>query len=205
MIDTTIFIVFLLFNLVIGILYRGKKQSFKEYAIGNKNFSTAALTATIVASWASGSMFFNGIEQTYSNGLYYVIPVVVGSTFSWLVTGYIIGPRMGTLLNHVSMADAMSNIYGKRIQTIVGLSTLLGNVGIIAIQFKVISRILCALFDYQGPWVTIIAATIIIIYSAFGGIKSVTFTDVIQFITFGTLLPALALVIWNHIEDPNQI
>ncbi|MHB9148183.1 MAG: HD domain-containing protein, partial [Candidatus Amoebophilus sp.] len=42
-------------------------------------------------------------------------------------------------------------------------------------------------------------------YSAFGGIKSVTFTDVIQFITFGTLLPALALVIWNHIEDPNQI
>ena len=204
-IDIILFVVFLLLNLIIGIKYRGKKQSFKEYAIGNKNFSTATLTATIVATWASGSMFFNGIEQSYSNGLYYMIPVIVGSTFSWLATGYIIGPRMGTLLNHVSIADAMSSIYGKGIQLIAGLSTLLGNVGIIAIQFKVISKVLATLFNYQGPEVTIIAASIIIVYSAFGGIRSVTFTDVVQFITFGTLLPALALVIWQHIEDPNQV
>ena len=58
-VDTTILIVFLLLNLIIGILYRGRKQSFKEYAIGNKNFSTAAIVATIVATRASGSMFLN--------------------------------------------------------------------------------------------------------------------------------------------------
>ncbi|OJW71219.1 MAG: hypothetical protein BGO68_05800 [Candidatus Amoebophilus sp. 36-38] len=205
MIDIIIFIVFLLFNLIIGIKYRGKKQSFKEYAIGNKNFSTAMLTATIVATWASGSMFFGGIEQTYSNGLYFVIPVIVGSTFSWLVIGYIIGPRMGTLLNHVSMADAMSSIYGKGVQFVAAVSAVLSKIGFIAVQFKVISKILSILFNYQGPWVTIIAAAIIIIYSAFGGIKSVTFTDVIQFITFGTLLPALALVIWQHIPNHGQV
>ena len=205
MIDIIIFIVFLFFNLIAGLKYRGKKQSFKEYAIGNKDFSTATITATIVATWASGSMFFNGIEQTYSNGLYYVLPVIVGSTFSWLVIGYIIGPRMGTLLNHVSMADAMSSIYGKGVQVITAVSTILMNIGYIAVQFKVISRILCILFNCQGPWVTIIAASIIIIYSAFGGIKSVTFTDVIQFITFGTLLPALALVIWQYISDHSQV
>ena len=205
MIDIIIFIAFLLLNLIVGIKYRGKKQTFKEYAIGNKNFSTATITATIVATWASGSMFFNGIEQTYSNGLYYVIPVIVGSTFSWLVTGYIIGPRMGTLLNHVSMADAMSHMYGKGVQFIAAASTIFMKIGYIAVQFKVITKILCILFHYQGPWVTIIAATIIIIYSAFGGIRSVTFTDVIQFITFGTLLPVLALIIWHHIPDSSQV
>jgi Na+/proline symporter len=205
MIDIIIFIVFLLFNLIIGIKHRGKKQSFKEYAIGNKNFSTATITATIVATWASGSMFFNGIEQTYSNGLYYLIPIIVGSTFSWLVTGYIIGPRMGSFLTHVSMADAMSSIYGKGVQVIAATSTILMNIGVIAVQFKVITKILCVLFNYQSPWVTIIAAAIIIIYSAFGGVKSVTFTDVIQFITFGTLLPALALVIWQHIPNHRQV
>jgi Na+/proline symporter len=202
--DIIIFVIFFIINVVIGLIARGKKQTFKEYAIGNKDFSTATIVATIVATWASGSMFFNGIEQTYSNGLYYLLPALVGSTFSWLVTGYVIGPRMGALLEHVSMADALSDIYGKRIQFIVGLSTLLGNIGIIAIQFKVISRVLAVLFDYQGPGVTIIAAGIIIVYSAFGGIKAVTFTDVIQFITFGTLIPVLALVIWYHLQNPSQ-
>ena len=52
---------------------------------------------------------------------------------------------------------------------------------------------------------TIISAVIIILYSASGGVKAVTFTDVIQFITFGTLLPVLALVIWHHLKDPSQV
>ena len=205
MIDILIFIIFLLLNFIIGLKYRGKKQSFKEYAIGNKDFSTATLTATIVATWASGSMFFSDLEQTYSQGLYLIIAVVIGGSLGLLITGYVIAPRMGTFLNHVSMADAMSSIYGKGIQVIAATSTVLMDIGYIAIQFKVISKILAALFDYHGPEVIIIAAAIITIYSAFGGIKSVSFTDVIQFITFGTLLPVLALVIWHHIPDTNQV
>ncbi len=203
--DILIFVVFLAINLLVGLRCRGKKQTFKEYAIGNKNFSTATLTATIVATWASGSLFFNDLEQTYSNGLYLIIAVIIGGSLGLLITGYIIGPRMGSFLNHVSMADALSSIYGKSIQLITAISTVLMDIGYIAIQFKVISKVLAALFNYQGPWVTIIAATIIIIYSAFGGVKSVTFTDVIQFITFGTLLPVLALVIWHHIPDTSQV
>lgn len=202
--DIIIFAVFFIVNLIIGIIYRGRKKTFKEYAIGNKNFSTAAITATIVASWASGSLFFSDLEQTYSNGLYYVIAIILGGTLGLLITGYIIGPRMGVFLNHVSMADALSNIYGKNVQLITAISTLLTSIGYVAIQFKVISKILSALFNYYGPEVTIIAASIIIIYSAFGGIKSVTFADIFQFITFGTMLPVLALVIWHHMPNPSQ-
>jgi Na+/proline symporter len=203
--DTLIFVAFFVINLIVGIIYRGKKQNFKEYAIGNKNFSTAALVATIVATQASGSMFLNGLEQTYSNGLYYVLASVIGSCLGLLITGYIIGPRLGNFLNCVSVADIMSSVYGKGVQLITAICTVLATIGYIAIQFKVISRILEALFNYQGHAVTIIAATIIIIYSAFGGIKSVTFTDVIQFITFGTLLPVLALAIWHQIPNISQV
>lgn len=205
MIDIIIFIVFLLLNLLIGIKYRGKKQSFKEYAIGNKNFSTATLTATIVATWASGSMFFSELEQTYSNGLYLIIAIVIGGSLGLLITGYVIAPRMGAFLEHVSMADALNDIYGKGVQLVAAISTVLMNIGYIAIQFKVVSKVLAALFNYQSPVITIVAAAIVIIYSAFGGVKSVTFTDVIQFITFGALLPVLALVIWNHIPDTSQV
>jgi Na+/proline symporter len=206
--DIIIFVVFLIANLIVGALARGKKQTFREFAIGNKNFSTATLVATIVATWASGSKFFNELEQTYSTGLYLIIAIIIGVPLGLLITGYIIAPRMGNFLNHVSMADAMGSVYGKGVQFVAAIGVVFRNIGFTAIQFKVISKILVALFHAQGAevtYITIAAAAIVTLYSAFGGVKAVTFTDVIQFITFGTLLPVLALTIWNHIQDPHQI
>jgi Na+/proline symporter len=43
------------------------------------------------------------------------------------------------------------------------------------------------------------------LYSPTGGVNAVTFTDVLQFFTFGTLLPLLALTIWNHLQDSAQV
>ena len=203
--DILIFVAFLVLNLIIGFKYRGKTQTFKEYAIGDKKFSTATLTATMVATWMSGSVLFVDLENTYSQGLYYIIAVVIGVTGGLLITGRVIGPRMSKFLNNVSAPESLGTLYGRHVQAIAGISAMLSNIGYIAIQFKVVSKILTILFNYEGPEVAIISATIVILYSASGGVKAVTFTDVIQFITFGTLLPVLALVIWNHLKDPNQV
>ncbi len=61
--DILIFIGFLAINLIVGALARGKKQTFLEFAVGNKNFSTVTLVATIVATSASGSTLFNVVER----------------------------------------------------------------------------------------------------------------------------------------------
>ena len=45
------------------------------------------------------------------------------------------------------------------------------------------------------------AAVIVTLYSALGGIKSVTFTDIIQFITFGTVIPAMAYILFSSLEN----
>ena len=206
--DIIIFVVFFAINLIVGALARGKKQSFRDFAVGDKDFSTATLVATIVATWASGSMFFTVIEQTYSTGLYLMIAILVGMPIGFLLTGYVIAPRLQSFLTHVSMADAMGDIYGRVVQFIIAICTVLVNIGFTAIQFKVISKILVALFNVEGHtvvYITVIAAAIITLYSAFGGIRAVTFTDIIQFITFGTLLPILAITIWNHFHDSEQI
>ena len=64
--DIALFVGFFVLNLIVGLKYRGKRQTFREYAIGNKEFSTAILTATIVATWMSGSALFIGLEDRKS-------------------------------------------------------------------------------------------------------------------------------------------
>lgn len=215
-IDILIFVAFLLLNIVVGFRYRGKSRSFEEFAIGDKNFSTATLTATLVATWMSGSLLFISIERTYSSGLYFILAIVIGR-IGWLIlTGLVVGPRMGKFLNNVSVPASLGKLYGNHVQAIAGISTVLSSIGYIAVQFKVIARILSMLLQHSDTYtiagiplnedsITIIAASIIILYATSGGVKAVTFTDVIQFLTFGTLLPVLALVIWHNLSDTSQV
>ncbi|XWN34679.1 MAG: hypothetical protein ROO73_03610 [Roseivirga sp.] len=49
------------------------------------------------------------------------------------------------------------------------------------------------------------AASIVITYSSLGGIRAVTITDILQFFTFGTILPILALTIWNKVPSAAQV
>lgn len=49
-IDLMIFVGFLVVNLAIGLFYSKGIRNMREYAIGDRNFSTSTLTATIMAT-----------------------------------------------------------------------------------------------------------------------------------------------------------
>lgn len=123
--DLTLALVFLAANIIVGFWARGRIQTFTEYATGNKKFSTPVLTATIVATWMSGSLFFLDLENTYTKGLYYIIAVIVGAPAGLLITGLIIGPRMGKFLDRVSVPDVLGSYYGPDVQAISGVSAVL--------------------------------------------------------------------------------
>ena len=61
-IDTVIFIGFLVINLIFGLFSSRGIKNIKEYAVGNRNFSTATIAATIIATWI-GSGFFTAQYQ----------------------------------------------------------------------------------------------------------------------------------------------
>ncbi len=53
-IDSIIFITFLIITLFIGIRYGSKLKTLKDYALGDKNFSTITISATITATYMLG-------------------------------------------------------------------------------------------------------------------------------------------------------
>ena len=57
-IDTIIFVGFLIINIVLGLTSSRGIKTIREYAVGNRNFSTATIAATIVATWITGEVFF---------------------------------------------------------------------------------------------------------------------------------------------------
>ena len=203
MIDVGIVILFLGFNLIVGLWHKSRSKDIRDYAVGGKNFSTGVLTATIAATWISGSSFFVDLENTYISGLGYMLPFL-GAPLCLLITGYI-AQHMGKLLNHLSVAEAIGSVYGKTARTITAVSAIAGDIGYIALQFGVMGKILSIILGINSTWGAFCAASVVIVYSSVGGIKSVTFTDVIQFFTFGTIIPLIALSVWDRLGDTHLV
>ena len=51
-------------------------KNISQYAIGNRDFSTLTISATIIATWISGGIFSMAVSETYLNGLYFIIPLL---------------------------------------------------------------------------------------------------------------------------------
>ena len=202
--DITIFSCFLAANLILGLQAGRRVKSLQGYAIGDKDFSTATLTSTIVATWIGGGYLSYALARTYSTGLQFIL-ADLGGPLGLLITGRYLIVRMGEFLNNLSVAEAMGDLYGKTVRIVTAISGIALAVGGVAIQFKVIGKMLALISGFQGPETTVAAAIIVIGYSAFGGIRSVTITDVFQFITFGVFIPGISLIVWNNLKDPSQV
>ena len=196
-IDVFIVVAFLVLTLVIGLGHGKKVKTIQDYALGGRNFSTTALVATIVATYASGSGFFVTLSKTYTDGLYYMF-ARFGIGIYFLLMSFWLIPRMGEFLGKTSIAEAMGDMYGKKTRVITAICGAIGSLGSLAIQFKVFGNIVGYFLNIPSFISIIIASIITTIYSAFGGIRSVTFTDILQLFAFGCIIPMVGFLIWNQ-------
>ena len=144
-IDSGIFIGFLLATIILGLASSRGIRNIKEYAVGNRNFSTATIAATLVATWIGGEDFFSHLAESYNNGLYFIWAGAIGYLVSFLLVGYLFAPRMGEFLGKLSIAEAMDSLYGKHVRIVTAIAGFIGTSGIIAVQLNVAGL----LFEYS--------------------------------------------------------
>ena len=67
-IDVAIVVIFLVVTLGVGLYHGRNVKDIRDYALGGRNFSTATLAATIIATWISGSWFMITMTKAYQDG-----------------------------------------------------------------------------------------------------------------------------------------
>lgn len=204
-IDAIIFICFLIATIGLGLFSSFGVRNIKEYAVGDRNFSTATIVATIVASWITGETFYTTINETYNNGLYAICVALGSDVICVLVVGTFFAKRMGEFLGKLSIAEAMGDLFGQKARVITALFGFTMLAGLIGVQLKLTGLIFEHSIGINPQYGIIIATIIVTLYSSLGGIKSVTFTDIIQFITFGVTIPIVAYVLLTSINNIDTV
>ncbi|AWN81720.1 sodium:solute symporter family protein [Candidatus Cardinium hertigii] len=183
--------IFLIVTLLVGLYYSDKTTTLRAYAVGDKQFSTLTLVATTLATSWGGGQLVRDVEQVYDRGLYWMIFSCLSFADVWILIP--LSLRMGGFIQHFSMPESMGSVYGKYPRFITALAGIASSIAIIASQINVMSLAISKCIETEQPiyigCTTVAAALILIFYSTFGGIRAVTFTDVLQFVTFSAVIP----------------
>lgn len=145
-IEIILFAAFLIINFVLGLYFSKGVTTIKEYAVGNRNFSTATIVATLVATWITGEFFFGDIVENYNNGMYMMWAGVIGSLLALLSIGIFFAPRLAEFLGSLSIAEAMGGLFGKNVRMLTAISGIIASSGMVAVQFKVAGTV----FEFLG-------------------------------------------------------
>ncbi|WP_223261987.1 hypothetical protein [Cardinium endosymbiont of Dermatophagoides farinae] len=91
------------------------------------------------------------------------------------------------------MAETVGSIYGRYPRIITALVDACNCIIGVTMQINIISQSIGMCLGLTDPFlITAFSTLLLIFYSTFGGIRSVAFTDVLQFITFSIIIPFLA-------------
>lgn len=187
---------------VVGFSCSGAMTTLREYAIGRKTFSVLALAYTILATSHGGGYIWTSVKQIYEDGLYYIVLLVFWAIFTKVAVIFL-ARCMSGYMDNCSIAETIGLAYGKWPRVIAALFASASLIFMLAIQINAIIKTChtCIPIDVGHNVLAFVTVLMTILYTTFGGVISVTVTDVLQGLTFMLLIPYLACFIYNRVNQ----
>lgn len=181
---------------------KNKSKDFaKEYYLGNRSMGGFVLAMTIVATYVGASSFIGGPGVAYNLGLGWVLLACIQIPTAFLSLG-ILGKKMsiiGRKINGVTIFDILKKRYDNDIVTILSsVMLLIFFIGAIVAQFVGGARLFETVTGLSYQVGLFIFATVVILYTTFGGFRAVTLTDAIQAVVMFVATAVLFFVILKN-------
>jgi SSS family solute:Na+ symporter len=195
MLDLFIILSYLAVTLILSVRAGKETVTMAGFSVANRNYSTLMMVAAVCTTLVASENVMYISQKIFEMGLLY-IAVVVALPLNCLLVSYAVIPRFSHVAykKYISAGSLIGDFYDQRARVITGLAATLYCMGSVGAQACAIS---CFCDYFLGlPHFTGIAlgAGMITLYSVFGGIRSVAFTDLVQFAMLIAIIPVTASI-----------
>ncbi|MFH2035835.1 MAG: sodium:solute symporter family protein [Candidatus Zixiibacteriota bacterium] len=180
MIDIFIIIIYFALMLIVG--WRSRKHTAESYWVADRQYGTARISASLVATIFGASSTIGIIGLGYTQGL---------TASWWLLTGAValilFGLFLATRVRELgvyTLPDILSKAYNKKTAIPAGLMITIAWCGVIAAQMVAGGRLLGGLLNIDFDLALAVISFIFILYTFWGGQLSVIKTDYWQLLLF---------------------
>ena len=209
---------FLVANLAIGFWAhrKAKVNSFEDYALASRSLPTGVLVMTLLATFvatahlgATDTTFKNGILTGFNFGFY---------VLAFFLIGLLVAPCLVYFNECKTLGDVMCSLYGRSAQIVSGIIGCFVSLLIVSAQVSAIGNISAELLGMDTRTMSILFfGGVAILYSSWGGMRSVSYTDVLQaigaFLVFGLVTRAVLAKVGGitgavetlQVNDPDKL
>lgn len=183
---------------------RQKNQKAVDFALDGQRTPGILVFATLTASFLGPGYTMGLSEQGYQSGFLFFF-VYLGFSLQSLLVGRYIAPKLREYNQAQTVGDIMGYHYGKLARLFTGMLSLMFCIGIIGLISFITGSIFYSVLDIPRAWGSIIGTSIVVVYSTYGGMRTVLFTDILQFIFLTLIIPVLLLSIYFKTPETSII
>ena len=185
LIDSIIFAVYLIAMLGVGFWFLRKNNSLDDYYLGGRSMGSLHIGLSVVATDVGGGFSIGLGGLGFAIGLSGSWMLFTGLCGAWLSAVFLI-PRVYTLIRekHVyTFPEIFGRIFNPHVALVAAIVSAIGYTGFTSAQILAGAKLASATF----PSLSLIQAVVImgvtaVVYTVFGGIKAVIYTDTVQWL-----------------------
>lgn len=185
---------YLLVTVAIGLLAARRVHGAKDYLVAGRSLPLYMNVATVFATWF-GAETVLAVSATFAkDGLHGIPGDPFGATVC-LVLAALLFSRLFYRLNLLTIGDFYKVRYGKSVEVLTSVAIVLSYLGWTSAQLTALGLIIHVLSSGAIALNTaiMVGAAVVLVYTVFGGMWSVAFTDLFQSIV---IVIGLVLVAW---------
>lgn len=195
----TFVMAYLIVTVAIGLLAARRVHGAKDYLVAGRSLPLYMNVATVFATWF-GAETVLAVSATFAkDGLHGIPGDPFGATVC-LVLAALLFSRLFYRLNLLTIGDFYKVRYGKSVEVLTSVAIVISYLGWTSAQLTALGLIIHVLSSGALALNTaiLIGAAVVLVYTVFGGMWSVAFTDLFQSIVIVVGLVLVALLVGEN-------
>ena len=184
LIDAAILFAYLAMLIGLGIYAHRKQQSVEDYYVAGRRMGPFTIACLWMASWVGGASIVGSSSRAFDMGItsvWYITAIALGCLFFGLTMAARI-KREGDELAHLTFPDYIEHRFDAKTRFVATIVMMISYIAVSAGQLVAAAAILQVLLGWDYNLALIVATTVVVGYTAFGGYLAVTYTDWLQFV-----------------------
>ena len=202
----TFVVAYMAVTIAIGLLAARRVHGAKDYLVAGRSLPLYMNVATVFATWFGAETVLS-VSATFSQGGLSAVPGDPFGASLCLVLAALLFARLFYRMNLLTIGDFYKHRYGKGVEVLTSVAIVLSYLGWTSAQLTALGLVIHVLSGGALDLSTaiMIGAGIVVIYTIFGGMWSVAFTDLFQTVIILIGLTAVAYLVGDLAGGPAKV
>ena len=189
-------VAYLAVTITIGLLAARRVHSSKDYMVAGRSLPLYMNVATVFATWFGAETVLS-VSATFARDCLSGIPGDPFGASVCLVLAALLFARLFYRMNLLTIGDFYKQRYGKSVEVVTSVAIVVSYLGWTSAQLTALGLVIYTLSGgaLELNHAILIGAAVVLVYTIFGGMWSIAFTDLLQTIVIVIGLTLVAVLV----------